>query len=68
MYSLNMGEQKAAKSSPLVWVSAGELGFPNNYTPTMALAQNHIHFLNVGNDGPGDARIYVIHCKLSSPR
>ena len=67
LYSLNMDELKTARSSALQWESVGALGFPDNYDPTMALAQNHIHFLNVGSDGPGVARIFVIHCKPSSP-
>ena len=68
LYNLNMAELKAARSSALKWEFVGDLGFPDNYNPTMALAQNHIHFLNVGNDGAGNARIFVIHCKPSSPR
>lgn len=68
LYSLNMDELKTARSSALKWETTGELGFPDNYNPTMALAQNHIHFLNVGSDGAGNARIFVIHCKPSLPR
>ena len=60
-----MGEMRASRSGALEWESTGELGFPDDYNPTMALAQNHIHFLDVGTDGPGNARIFVIHCKLS---
>lgn len=62
MFSLNMDTMKAAKSESLEWNLVQEFDFPDNYDPVMALAQNHIHFLSVGSDGPGTARIFVIHC------
>ena len=59
-----MSSLKAAQEEPLAWNLVQDLSFPSNYNPVMALAQNHIHFLDVGSDGPGEARIFVIHCKL----
>jgi len=67
LFSLNMGELRGSSSGALEWSVVRELGFPDNYNPTMALAQNHIHFLNVGNDGPGIARIFVIHFSFLQP-
>lgn len=65
LFSLNMDTMKAAKSDSIEWNLVQQFPFPDNYDPVMALAQNHIHFLDVGNDGPGIARIFVIHCELS---
>ena len=67
MFSLNMDAMKAAKSESLEWNLVQKFDFPDNYSPVMALAQNHIHFLGVGNDGPGTARIFVIHCGFELP-
>lgn len=55
---------KTANSTALTWNPVQKAPFPDNYSPVMALAQNHIHFLDVGDDGPGKARIFVIHCKF----
>lgn len=68
MYSLNMDTMTAAKSGVIEWNSVQKLGFPDGYDPVMALAKNHIHFLDVGgddgdNNGAGKAHIFVIHCE-----
>jgi len=68
MYGLNMDSLKVAQSEALEWNPVQEFGFPDNYTPVMALAQNHIHFLDVEGDGPGNARIFVIHCEHFLPK
>ena len=65
MFSLDLGTMKAAKSESLAWNLVQQPGFPSDYQPVMALAQNHIHFLDVGDDSAGTARIFVIHCELS---
>ena len=65
LFSLNMDSMKAAKSDSIEWNLVQQLPFPDNYNPVMALAQNHIHFLDVGSDGSGTAHIFVIHCELS---
>jgi hypothetical protein len=68
LYSLDMGTMKFANNSvPLPWNQVQNLNFPADYNPVMALAQNHIHFLNVGTDGPGVARIFVIHFSYLQP-
>ena len=54
---------KAATGSPISWQSVEAPSFSvTNYNPVMALAQNHIHFLDVPGASPGDAFIFVIHC------
>jgi hypothetical protein len=58
-----MGLLKAANSSALDWVDVEKAPYASNYEPVMALAQNHIFFLNVAGVSAGSADIYVIHCK-----
>ena len=64
LYDLDMGNLKVANSTAIGWNPVQKAPYPDNYTPVMALAQNHIHFLDVGDDGPGKARIFVIHCEF----
>ncbi|GLB39264.1 hypothetical protein LshimejAT787_0604260 [Lyophyllum shimeji] len=66
LYSLDMGQLKAANSTPLAWndVQNPQLG---DYQPVMALAQNHIHFLNVPGVPAGNAKIFVIHFSYLQP-
>ena len=59
-----MGSLKSANSTAVSWNAIEKPPYPSGYDPVMALAQNHIHFLNVNGDSPGTARIFVIHCKL----
>lgn len=59
-----MDTMKAAESGSLSWNVIGSFDSLQNYNPVMALAQNHIHFLNVGSDSAGKALIFVIHCEL----
>src|SRR5579863_9822140 len=59
-----MGLLKAANSTPLAWVDVEQAPYPSGYEPVMALAQNHIFFLNVPGVDAGSADIYVIHCEL----
>ena len=63
VYFLDFGSLTAANSTALSWVDVGQAPYPSNYEPVMALAQNHIHFLDVPNTPAGDADIFVIHCK-----
>jgi hypothetical protein len=68
LYSLDMGQQKSASSSTLSWVNVQKAGFTtDNYQPVMALAQNHIHFLNVPGVAAGSAQIFVIHFSFFQP-
>jgi hypothetical protein len=58
-----MGLLKAANSSALEWVDVEKAPYQSGYKPVMALAQNHIFFLDVPGVSAGSAAIYVIHCK-----
>jgi len=61
-----MGSLNAANSTPLNWFNDEQVPYPSNYVPVMALAQNHIHFLDVPNVPAGSADIFVIHCAFHS--
>jgi hypothetical protein len=63
LFRLDMGSLTAANSTPLAWVDVEKTPFQSGYQPVMALAQNHIHFLDVPGVPAGDVKIYVIHCK-----
>ena len=66
MFSLNMDSMIAASSDPLSWTDVGAPSFnTQGYEPVMALAQNHIQFLDVPGTPDGQADIFVIHCKIS---
>jgi hypothetical protein len=53
-----------AQSSAIAWEDVGTPPWSTTgYKPVMALAQNHIHFLNVPGAQPGFAYIFVIHCE-----
>jgi len=67
MWSLDMGQLKAASSTPLSWSDVQNPGLGANYSPVMALAQNHIHFLNVPGVPAGSAKIFVIHFSYMQP-
>src|ERR1700728_840338 len=58
-----MGSMTTASSSALSWVDVAKPPFTTTgWDPVMALAQNHIHFLNVPGVPAGSADIFVIHC------
>lgn len=63
MYSLDLGDQKAAKAETLSWEDVETTPYASSYQPVMALAHNHIHFINVPGTPAGSANIFVIHCK-----
>lgn len=55
-------------TSGLAWTDVGKPSFDTtNYQPVMALAQNHIHFLDVPGLSPGQADIFVIHFSFFQP-
>ena len=66
LFRMDMGLMKAANSSALQWVDVEQAPYPSGYEPVMALAQNHVFFLNVPDVSAGSASIYVIHCKSGS--
>jgi len=67
MFFLDMGLLKAANTSALSWTDVGATPLPSTYNPVMALAQNHIHFLNVPEVPAGSAKIFVIHFSWWQP-
>ncbi|KAG6821136.1 hypothetical protein H0H93_006475 [Arthromyces matolae] len=67
LYSLDMGLLKAANSTPVAWNDVQSSGLGTDYQPVMALAQNHIHFLDVPGVAAGSAKIFVIHFSYMQP-
>jgi hypothetical protein len=68
LYKLDMATLNASDSSTRSWESVATPPFMDtiNYTqPVLALAQNHIHFLNIGQ--PSQADIFVIHFAYFQP-
>lgn len=68
MYSLDMSLLKSASSTALSWSDVQNPGLGSDYQPVMALAQNHIHFLNVPGVAAGSAKIFVIHFSYLQPQ
>ena len=62
LWRLDMGSLTAANSTALAWVDVQQAPYPSGYQPVMALAENHVFFLNVGGTAAGSADIFVIHC------
>ncbi|KAF8431536.1 hypothetical protein L210DRAFT_3630967 [Boletus edulis BED1] len=68
LFSLDMGSLKAANSTPVAWTDVEQAPYPSSYQPVMALAQNHVHFLNVPGVPAGSADIFVIHYSYFQPQ
>jgi hypothetical protein len=63
IFSLDMELLKAANSTSKQWNDVQKVDWDtSSYQPTMALAQNHIHFIGVPGVNQGSVRIFVIHC------
>ncbi|KAK0438354.1 uncharacterized protein EV420DRAFT_1342284 [Desarmillaria tabescens] len=68
LYSLDMGSMNVANSSSLSWNDIEAPSFTTTgYNPVMAIAQNHIHFLDVPGNAAGTANIFVIHFSYFQP-
>jgi hypothetical protein len=67
MFFLDMGLLKAANATAMSWTDVGSTPLPSGYEPVMALAQNHIHYLNVPEVPAGSAKIFVIHYSWWQP-
>jgi hypothetical protein len=66
LYSLDMGTLTQADGTTRSWVYVQDPPFAQNYTnPVMALANNHIQFLNTGTGA--EVNIFVIHFSFSQP-
>jgi len=58
----------AAQSSAIAWINVEAAGFnTTGYSPVMALANNHVHFINVPGVAAGSADIFVIHFSYFQP-
>ena len=79
LYLLDMGSLIAANSTALPWTliqqpdlssdTSGTITPGANtagYQPTMALAQNHVHFMGVQGLPAGSVKIFVIHCMFQT--
>lgn len=64
LFFLDMGSLITANSSAVAWTDVEKSPYGDSYDPVMALAQNHVHFLDVPGTPAGDANIFVIHCTL----
>jgi hypothetical protein len=67
MYTLDMVSMKSANSSAISWNDVEKPPFADGYNPVMAVAQNHIQFLDVPGAAAGQAQIYVIHYNFFQP-
>ncbi|KAF8181611.1 hypothetical protein BJ912DRAFT_608465 [Pholiota molesta] len=82
IFSLDMALLKAANSTPIPWndvqspdlsvgtdIAATQTPGANTqgYQPTIALAQNHVHFFGVPGLPAGSLKIFVIHFSFMQP-
>ncbi|VDB95588.1 unnamed protein product [Peniophora sp. CBMAI 1063] len=67
LWDLDMGALVTANSSALNWNDVEATPYGADYKPTMALAQNHIHFIGVPGATTGDLDIFVIHFSFFQP-
>ncbi|KZP28126.1 hypothetical protein FIBSPDRAFT_817720 [Athelia psychrophila] len=67
MWFLDMGDLVAANSTAITWTDVGPSPYPATYNPVMALANNHVHFLDVPDVPAGSADIFVIHFSWYQP-
>ncbi|KAF7972809.1 hypothetical protein HWV62_16998 [Athelia sp. TMB] len=67
MYFLDMGDLITANSTAISWTDVGPSPYGASYDPVMAIANNHIHFLDVPSVPAGSADIFVIHFSWYQP-
>ncbi|KAF9444643.1 hypothetical protein P691DRAFT_807022 [Macrolepiota fuliginosa MF-IS2] len=68
LFSLDMELLKASNGSTKQWNDVQQVPWDtSSYQPTMALAQNHVHFLGVPGVPAGSAKIFVIHFSFMQP-
>ncbi|OCH93319.1 hypothetical protein OBBRIDRAFT_326615 [Obba rivulosa] len=67
LFFLDMGSMTVANSTGISWVDVEKSPYPADYQPVMALAQNHVHFLDIPGVPAGDAEIFVIHFSYFQP-
>ncbi|KZT61714.1 hypothetical protein CALCODRAFT_349347 [Calocera cornea HHB12733] len=68
LYQLDFGAITNVATGPTSWQAVESPSFQTTgYKPVMALAQNHIHFLDVPGNTAGEANIFVIHFAYFQP-
>ncbi|KZO98460.1 hypothetical protein CALVIDRAFT_561921 [Calocera viscosa TUFC12733] len=68
LYQLDYSTITNAATGPTAWEVVEAPNFQTTgYKPVMALAQNHIHFLDVPGNTAGEANIFVIHFSYFQP-
>ncbi|EIM82085.1 uncharacterized protein STEHIDRAFT_141989 [Stereum hirsutum FP-91666 SS1] len=67
LFDLDMSSLTAATGSALSWNDVEATPYGSDYAPVMALAQNHIHFIDVSGVSAGSADIFVIHFSYFQP-
>lgn len=68
LFQLDMSNQNAATSDALDWQDVNNANFKTQgYNPVMAIADNHIFFLNIPGNPAGEANIFVIHYAYFQP-
>ncbi|KZV65473.1 hypothetical protein PENSPDRAFT_131065 [Peniophora sp. CONT] len=67
LWDLDMSSLVTAGSDALPWNDVEATPYGSDYKPTMALAQNHIHFVGVPGATSGDLDIFVIHFSFFQP-
>ncbi|KII91112.1 hypothetical protein PLICRDRAFT_105622 [Plicaturopsis crispa FD-325 SS-3] len=67
LFSLDMASLTKAGDTALQWTDVESTPYGKDYSPVMALAQNHIHFLDVPGVDAGSADIFVIHFSFFQP-
>lgn len=67
LFSLDMALLTSANATALPWNDVQKTPYGDSYQPVMALAQNHIHFIDVPGTPAGDANIFVIHFSYFQP-
>ncbi|KAI0088824.1 hypothetical protein BDY19DRAFT_890542 [Irpex rosettiformis] len=67
LFFLDMGSLVTANATAVSWTDVQQAPLPSGYQPVMALAQNHVHFLDVPGLPAGSADIFVIHFSKFQP-
>ncbi|EJT99355.1 hypothetical protein DACRYDRAFT_23912 [Dacryopinax primogenitus] len=68
LYQLDYSTITKTATGPTAWEAVEAPNFQTTgYKPVMAIAQNHIHFLDVPGNQAGQANIFVIHFSYFQP-
>jgi len=68
LYSLDFGAITNKATGPTSWAAVEAIPFQSSgYKPVIAIAQNHMYFLDVPGNSAGQANIFVIHYSYFQP-